>query len=377
MYYLFGDVITNGKVLPNYYVGIDGEYITEVGTEPRFKQAPVYYEEGNYICPGLIDVHIHGVHGLDFMDVDQPKRFSTMASHLARHGVTSFLATSRTSSMEDLLLFLDEVSHFDHQNSQILGVHLEGPWISEKYRGAQPTSYIRPFSEDDLSTIIKPYHSLIKKITLAPELVEHTSRIQEVEELGIRLSMGHTDASFDTVQHVTEQGVHHMTHTFNAMSPFHHRTPGAAAAALYFKDINTEIIADSLHVHPAIIKLLYNTKGKDYVVVVSDCTGYDHLEDGTYHMRGKTLIKRGKGIYLEQGNLAGSSLLLIQMLKVLVEQCNIPIEDVIYMMTQTPIKTLTVNQKVGQLKKGYRANAIVLDHTYQLKYTIVNGAVVN
>lgn len=369
MYYLQGDIITGGTIYKDMFVEIRDKKITFVGRAPRSYNIPVYKVKG-FICPGFIDIHIHGVDGYDFMDKDA---FPFISKLLPMYGVTSFVATSRTAPLSDITSFLEEASLHQQYGSKLLGVHLEGPWINLKYTGAQRQSDIRKFTYEDMEEIIKPYRNLIKKITLAPEELPEFSMIRDLKALGIKMSAGHTNASFDEIREAIKYGLNQVTHTFNAMSPFHHRSPGTAAAALYFEELICELITDGIHVHPAMAELLYRLKGKERLAIVSDCTGYNKLPDGEYKLRGKQLTRRGNKVTLKDGILAGSAITLDKGVKYAVENCRIPLEDAVFMATETPLISLGSDEKVGKVQAGYYADIVILDEELIVEETIING----
>lgn len=378
MYYIKGNIITNGEILKDTYVEIVGDKITYVGNDKRKEHYPVHDVEEGFICPGLIDIHIHAVSGYDFMDNDAA--FAEITKKLPQYGVTSVLATSRTGSLADIESLLDTAKEWVNKKeagSQIIGVHLEGPWISRKYSGAQPKKYIQKLGWKSFEHIIEPYADAISQITLAPEELTDFKIIDQLKGLNINVSAGHTAATIEEIAKSIEHGLNLITHTFNAMSPVHHREAGTAAAALLYDDLYCEVIADGLHVHPRIIELLYKTKGKERMILISDCTGYDHLADGAYHIREKDIIKKGNRVTLPNGTLAGSTITLDKAIKYAVEQCHIPLADAVYMATQTPLDTLKSNHlKRGRIKEDYEADIIILDSDLNVKITIIDGKIV-
>lgn len=376
MYYLYGQVISDGKIYKDQYVEIKDGVIRYVGDIKR-NDWHVYQVECGYICPGLVDIHIHAVDGFDFTDEDG-EVFSEIAKRLPKYGVTSFLATSRTLSKAGLTRFLHSAdSYLEEENSsRMLGTHIEGPWISNKYKGAQPEEYIRRLTWGDVKEVIKPYKRVVQKITIAPEEVGEYAILSYLNRLGITLSAGHTNATLDDIGRAIEFGLNQITHTFNAMSPVHHREPGAAAAALYYPRLICEVIPDGVHVHSKIIELLYRIKGKEKVALISDCTGYNNLDDGEYFIRNKQLIKKDNEVTLTSGNLAGSSQTLDKGVQYAVKECNIPIEEAIYMATRTPLEALNIEEKLGRISTGYKADIVILNDELAVEKTIINGELV-
>ncbi|MDC3412181.1 N-acetylglucosamine-6-phosphate deacetylase [Terrihalobacillus insolitus] len=377
MYYLHGDVILDGKIVRGQFVEIVDGLITYVG-ELKRQDYPVDEVENGYICPGFVDIHIHGVDGVDLSD-DQMGVFEEIAVRLPKYGVTAFLATSRTSSKKDLVRFLGTASRYRDKNgraARLLGTHIEGPWISKKYKGAQPEEYIRRLSWEDVDEIIDPYKDVVKKVTIAPEELDDYTIISCLARCGIQVSAGHTNASLDDIGRAMEYGLNQLTHTFNAMSMLHHREPGVVAAALYYSELICELITDGLHVHPKVIELLYRVKGKKGVALISDCTGYNDLEDGEYFLRNKHLVKKENKVTLKSGNLAGSALTLDKGVGYVVNECGIPLEDAVYMATQTPLEAIRENDRLGRIDVGYKADIVILDEKLEVERTIINGEIV-
>ncbi|UOQ86958.1 N-acetylglucosamine-6-phosphate deacetylase [Gracilibacillus salinarum] len=367
-------MITDNRIMKDCFVEIRGDEITWIGNEKKNLDHALYEVKDGFICPGLTDVHIHGVNGFDFMD--NQEAFTDIANSLPSYGVTSFLATSRTAAEKDVEQFLRRVKI--HQNSpsggaNCLGAHLEGPWISPAYSGVQSKSYIRELTWNDVDTIINPYLKNISVITLAPEEVEKHAILNYLQSNGIHISAGHTNASLEEIGGAIDSGLTQITHTFNAMSPVHHRTPGTAAASLYYDDITCEIIADGIHVNPSMIELLYKVKGQEKMILISDCTGYNDLADGEYFFRGKNLVKAGNKVTLKSGQLAGSAITLDKGLKYIVEQCHIPLEQAVYMATQGPLNAIGQGETRGRIAAGYKADIMILNSDLMVERTIVNG----
>jgi N-acetylglucosamine-6-phosphate deacetylase len=372
MFYLKGDLITDGQRHRDKVIGIFNGKIIYVGDAPLSNDAEVY-ETNGLICPGYVDVHIHGVSGFDFMD--SAEAFGEIAKKLPRFGVTSFLATSRTAERPDLIDFLDSSKGFMGLPSyaQLLGVHIEGPWISPEYPGAQKKTLIRTLTANEVEEVLLPFADIISIITLAPEEVGDLSLFEKLRSKGICLSAGHTNASLEEIGTAIEYGLTQTTHTFNAMSPVHHRMPGVAAAALYFDELTCEVIPDGLHVHPQIIELLFKVKGREKMILISDCTGYNDLEDGEYFSRGKDLIKTGHKVTLKNGALAGSAVTVDKGVKFIVEHCGISLEDAVYMASRGPLAAIGKEEGKGRIEAGYDADIVLLNQDLSVEATMIGG----
>lgn len=367
--------MTNGTIFRNRYLEVSNGQITYVGKTKNATGKPVYEVENGYICPGFIDIHIHGIDGFDFMD-NEKDVFKEISKKLPKYGVTSYLATSRTAPPEDIRRFLEkglQYSSNGKSGAKMSGVHLEGPWISKKYSGAHDKNLVRELTSDDLQTMIEPYSSIIKMITLAPEKMTDPFIISYLKQLGIVVSAGHTNATFEEINRAIRYGLSHFTHTFNAMSPIHHRKPGAAASALYNKEVTADVIVDGEHVDFSLIELVYRLKTNEKLVLISDCTGYNHLSSGNYHMRGKDLVKYENKITLKDGTLAGSIITLDKSLRYMVNKCHVPLEKAVYMITEGPRNALGLSEKIGALRKGYAADFVIVDADLQVEKTCING----
>lgn len=375
-FYLIGNVVTDKKVDKNVVVEIKDGIIIFVGrkTGNKRKDLPCYQVDG-WICPGFIDTHIHGLNGYDFMDGTM-KGFYRIQDGLPSFGVTSFLSTSRAAPLEDIKTFLllnKQVAKEDRSGAQLLGIHLEGPWINAKFKGAQKAEYINSPRIDDVKSIISLAEDLIQIITLAPELPKAIEVIEFLHEKKVTVSAGHTDASYEEIQEAIRCGLSRVTHCFNAMGPVSHRNLTSSFAALYLQALSCEIIADGFHVHPKMIELLYKLKGVDNITLISDCTGTNILTDGCHHIGGKTVCKQNGKVTLANGQLAGSSLTLNNAIQYMVRTCGIPIEEAVQMATYNPAIVCRVGDRKGRIAPGYDADFVLLSNELEVEKTIILG----
>lgn len=329
---------------------------------------------GHYISPGFIDIHIHGIDGNDVCD-GKEEAIHQIAKSVTRHGVTSFLPTTMTLEMKVLEEILDTVRQAKSDQKEasgeatILGVHLEGPFINRELKGAQDGTYIvQPQME-----LVKKYKDIISLITLAPEVEGSLDFIEEVnKQTDIVMSMGHTNATYDQAIKGIEKGITHSTHTFNAMSKLHHREPGVVGAALT-TDVCCELIADNIHVHPALFKLMLRAKGLDKIILVTDCVRAGGLPDGEYTLGGqKIFVKDGKST-LSNGTIAGSVLKLNEAIRNFEDATELTIDQVIKCVTENPAKSLGVFDKVGSIEEGKDADFAIFDEALNMNMTIGKG----
>jgi len=330
--------------------------------------------KGLYIAPGLIDVHIHGSFGADVMDANL-SAIKTISKGIAKNGVTSFLPTTMTMSQEHIYQALDHVRYWMNQSlegAKVLGAHLEGPFINEKYKGAQSPDYmIKPDYE-----FIKDYLDTIKLITYAPELdIDHQFTKLVRDNTSITLSIGHSDATFKEAKAAFACGCSHVTHLFNAMSPLNHRDPGVVGAAL-MTDVYCEFIADTIHSDAQIFQFVLDNKGKDRVVLISDSMRAGCMKDGNYDLGGQSVIVKNSTARLECGSLAGSILTLNQGIKHFYDHTDISLSHAIHLGTLNPAKSIGISETKGSLEIGKDADIIILDDELNCQLTICEGRIV-
>lgn len=330
--------------------------------------------KGRYVSPGLIDIHIHGSGGYDTMDATM-EALKVISTTIAANGVTAYLPTTMTMDTISIYKALDavrEAMKIETNGAKILGVHMEGPFINEKYKGAQKADNIIKPSYD----LIKDYLDIIKIITLAPEKDENHSFIKKVKDNSkITLSVGHSDASFDEVMKAIEDGITHATHTFNAMTPLNHREPGIVGA-IFTSDITCELIADLIHVHPAIFNILINAVHKEKIVLITDSMRAGCMKSGNYDLGGQKVIVKDGAARLQDGTLAGSVLTLNKAVLNMSRNSDLKIYEVVAMATLNPAKVINMDNKKGSLELGYDADIAIFNDDIDVFSTIIDGKIV-
>ncbi len=371
---LYKDQILEGKALvfdSKVREIIDEDHLTK----DSYEHVNKINAEGNLISPGLMDIHFHGYQGYDIMSSD-PQDLISLAQKITANGVTSFLATTNTAPLSSIESALDTIRKLKNKNiegAEILGTHLEGPFLSPLVPGAQDPSSIIPPSFEWL----EPYTDLVYMITIAPEVPGALSFIDQVCSLtNITVSMGHTNATYEEALLGIEAGISHATHFFNAMTGLHHRNPGVVGAILSSNHVTCELIADTIHVHPGLFSLLLKTKGAEDLVLITDCVPPAELPDGTY-LKGERWIESKDGqIRLPDGTLSGSSLRLNQGVNNFKQHTNCSISEAIQLASLNPAKVIGLDNKKGSLELGKDADIAVFDVNFNTLLTFVNGNLV-
>ena len=310
--------------------------------------------EGALLFSGLVDIHTHGASGLDTMDSDVYE----LARFMKSRGTTSFLPTTMTDSVENLIKVTDiSLENDDEKRANIIGFHLEGPYISKKYKGAQNADYIK---NPDIAEFSKLKN--IKMITVAPELDGAIEFVRAVSERGIAVSLGHTDADFEIADKALKDGACCLTHTFNAMPTLHHRNTGPIGAALVNNSF-VQVICDGEHIHYSAILALYRMFGPDRMILISDGIRATGLSDGEYFFGKQRINVENRIARTQDGKLAGSTSTLFDCVKKAIE-FGIPASDAFRMASLTPATLLGL--KKGKIEKGYDAEFVVTDKNYNL-----------
>ncbi|MBQ8292286.1 MAG: N-acetylglucosamine-6-phosphate deacetylase [Bacilli bacterium] len=335
--------------------------------------------EDMVVVPGFIDQHIHGAKGYDAMDGTYEALYG-IASALPKEGTTAFLATTMTQSPENITTALNAVRDYKALNKEegafLLGVHLEGPFISTSMIGAQPLEYVANPNVEIFKKYQEESGNSIKVVSLAPEVEGGAELVKYLKEIGVVASLGHTAAGYNDVEKAVAAGATNVTHTYNAQKAYHHRDIGTVGAALLIDELNCELICDTIHVSVPAIKMVVKNKPHNKVTLITDAMRAKQLEDGISELGGQTVIVKNGEARLENGALAGSVLLMNHAIKNVVEKCGVPFTDAIDMATINPACNLGVDKEMGSIALGKKANLTVLDKNYEVILTIREGKVV-
>ena len=370
MFYKANYIILEDKVFKNYYMEVENGKIKSFS-----KDEPEKYEDlGEIIAPGLVDTHIHGYHGEDIMNAKKGA-LEIISKGLLETGVTSFLPTTLTDSTEKL----DEAcrvvgeEYKDVTGAKVRGVFLEGPFFTEKYKGAQNEKYMSDPDIEKLKKWKELSDGLVNKIAIAPEREGVADFIHKANAMGVAVALGHSDASYEDAIAAVDEGANIFVHTYNGMSGLHHRNPGMVGAAMN-SDAISELICDGHHVNPVSANILMNAKGRDKIALITDCMSAGGMADGDYKLgEFDVIVKDGTARLKEGGNLAGSILKLKDAVKNIVDWEIADVFEAIQMASLVPAKSVGIDDVCGKLKIGYDADFIVLDQSLDLKSTYLNG----
>ncbi|MEC0282175.1 N-acetylglucosamine-6-phosphate deacetylase [Terribacillus saccharophilus] len=357
------------------YIGMRNGEIVEIGEgEPSQQYGKEVDGLLQYALPGFIDGHIHGAAGADTMDATQ-ESLHKMAAWLPNEGTTTFLATTITQEEEAIETALEQVRLFIHQagEAELIGVHLEGPFVNPVKAGAQPLAHIRQPDTELFQKWQKLSGNKIKVVTLAPECDEDYQLTQLLASEQIVASAGHTDSSFEQIKDAAEQGITQLTHLCNQMNGIYHRDVGAVGAAFLLPDLMSELIADGIHVAPEMLRLIYKNVGPDRLILITDSLRGKGLEDGTYDLGGQAVtVKDGKAL-LPDGTLAGSMLQMKDAVRNMATFADVSVADIAKMTAENPAKQYGIYDRKGSLAIGKDADIVLLDDQLTLQATYCKG----
>lgn len=356
------DGVTDGKVLV-----FDEKIIGIADAAPA--DAEIVDAAGGWVSPGLIDVHCHGFMGMSASHGDAGE-LAAMSAELVRHGVTAWLPTTMTLPWPVLEKCFAAIRQAmtEKDGAAVLGCHAEGPFISPKRKGAQSGADILPPDIEKL----RPWADVVKLMTIAPEIDGALDFIREAGAMGVRLSMGHTDATAAQALAGVDAGIDHATHLFNAMPPLNHREPGAVGAALSDDRVYCELIADTFHVSPLLYPLLHKLKG-DRLVLITDSIEVAGLPDGTYDQMGQAVAVDGIHCRFPDGTIAGSALTLDAAVRNFARYANVPLWQAANLASLAPARALGIDWHKGALKAGMDADILITDADFNVQSTFVGG----
>ena len=367
-YYIKGPkVYSETGIIDNACVHVADGLINAIDASDDSSQC-YEYPESYHLVPGFIDLHIHGANGFDVMDASKDA-LAGISAALLKEGVTSFLATTMTSDISAIERAMNACKNFIASKSKgatMLGLHLEGPFISTKKTGAQNAKNIIAPDIDKFKELQTASGNNIKIVTLAPECQNSEALIDYLQQQKIIASIGHSDATFAEAKDAFAKGANYTTHLFNAMRGIHHREPGCVTAALLDDNVWVEIIADGKHLHPEIINLILKLKGIDKTILITDAMRAKCMQDGVYDLGGQDVTVKNNTATLSDGTLAGSLLKIPDALKNIIKYTKLDLSNAVKMVTENPAKALGVFDRIGSIKVGKNADLVVLDEKFNV-----------
>jgi N-acetylglucosamine-6-phosphate deacetylase len=375
-------LIKNGKILSpvplpeNFAILIENDRIAAVDHISKFSSAHhIVDAQGKRIIPGLIDIHVHGAVSADTMDA-QDEALGKMAGFFASKGVTSFLPTTVTASRHDIDAAVNCVGSMAQSThgARILGIHLEGPYLGVEHKGAQPEQHLRSARPEEYLPWLEA--GLVRLLTVAPEIEGVITFIEKGTQKGVKFAVGHSSARYEQMVQAIDAGLSQATHTFNGMPSLHHRKPGVVGAVLTDDRVFAQVIADGIHLHPAVVKLIFLAKGVGRTVLITDAIRATGAQDGK-HRLGDQLIEVKDGIArTDSGSLAGSTLTMDRALRNACEITGRSMDEMLPAATTIAAESLGMEAEIGALKPGLMADLVFLDENDQPCLTMVGGEVV-
>lgn len=385
-------ILTGAKICAENAIHSDGAVeiaagkITQILSAAKIKNhkfstaAKVCYLPKNWtVFPGMIDLHIHGAYGIDAMHADN-KALADMSKKLAREGVTAYVATTMTEASDEIDAALKNIKNYRQQQergegAELLGVNLEGPFIAKDKSCAQPKEHILSPNLDLLKVWHKTASNGLRLITIAPEIKGSDELIDYAVKNNIVAAVGHSNASYTETCAAIKAGCNHATHLFNGMAPLHHRQPGNVAALLLNDNVYVELIADGVHLHPAILQMVLRLKGADKIILITDSIAAKGLGDGDYKLAGQDVrVADGRAV-MANNVLAGSVLTMDQALRNMLQFSGCSLLDVSKMVAQNPARQLGIAAHKGSIAVGKDADIVVLDENYRVMLTLCCGKV--
>ena len=349
----------------------DGRFVEEAA---RAEDGETVDASGCYVIPGLVDLHFHGSAGADISDGDLTG-LHKMGAYEASRGITALCPATMTLPEDVLMRAAQAASAYEPaaDEAALVGINMEGPFISPSKVGAQNPDYVRNPSAEEFRRLQEAAGGLFKLVDIAPEEPGAEEFIREMAD-EVRISLAHTCTDYDTAVRAFELGARQLTHLHNAMDPMHHRKPGPIPAAVEHGEVTAEIIADGVHIHPAMVRLAFQLFGDDRMILISDTLRAAGLEDGTYDLGGQDVTVRGPVATIDNGALAGSVSDLMRCLTVAVRDMGIPLASAVKAASANPARALGLDAERGAIEPGKVADAVLLDkETLDLRAVVLRG----
>lgn len=364
------------------FIRFEGDKIVEIGEMISYSyndDVVQGVQEGSVVIPGMIDIHVHGANGWDAMDATS-EAIATISKSLAMEGTTAFLATTMTQESSEveaaLEVIAESIAADSKEGAEVLGIHLEGPFVNISNAGAQPKEHIKGSDVELFKKFQDAAQGHIKIVTIAPECDEDLQLVKHLNETSVIPSIGHSNANGTIARAAFENGAKHVTHFYNGLTPLHHREAGVIGHSFYEDGQYVELIVDGVHVSPEMVKLTLKLKGADRIMLVTDSMRAKNLEDGEYDLGGQAVYVREGVPLLESGSLAGSVLRMECALRNVMGFTGCSMREAITMTSKNQAVNLGVYNRKGSLAVGKDADIVVLDEKNCLTHTFCRGNLV-
>ncbi|MBM4167706.1 MAG: N-acetylglucosamine-6-phosphate deacetylase [Ignavibacteria bacterium] len=373
------EIVTPFRILSRGTIVVEGKKIAEIGGVKDVKTpkgCTVIDAEGMILTPGFVDLLVHGGGGHGFADMSS-EAVENISKFFFEHGTTGMLASLYSKREPELIADVSRIADFCEgaNGSNVWGIHLEGPFINKEQHGAMKVEYLWKPDVQKWKRVFAASRGSIKLMTIAPELEGVDQVMREAAKHGVVLSIGHSVATYQDVLNAIDNGAAHVTHMFNAMKPFHHRKPGVITGALLHNELKVELIADGIHVHPAVMKLIYRVKGEGGIILITDAIRACGMPEGEYHFMDQKIFVKGKTAYLEDGTLAGSTLTMEEAVKIMVREVEVPLTDAVRMASLNGAKVLGLEHRKGILAVGKDADLVLLNKDFEVQMTLYEGKI--
>jgi N-acetylglucosamine-6-phosphate deacetylase len=376
-----GRVLTPDRALEPGWVTVAGEVVTRVDPAPPVGSTRVLDLGAYILVPGFVDIHVHGAEGAQVnagSAEETTRALGTVAAFHARHGTTALLATAVSDNRERLLATARGVAAASPSAAAgVVGLHLEGPWISRARRGAHGEAHLRDPDEREFDALQAASEGTLRMVTMAPELPGALSLARHARDWGVRCAVGHTDADYDTTRAAIDAGFGHATHLFNAMPPMHHRAPGPAGAALACPEVTVELIADAVHLHPAVLRFAAHAAG-ERATLATDATAAAGVPEARQMLGDVPVHVHGGRVSLarDPSTIAGSVLTMDRALRTMTTQAGLALRPALTAATRAPADAAGLPHK-GRLEPNADADAVVLDADLAVRAVLVRGRAVH
>lgn len=359
-------------------IGFDNGRISYIGDNSDNIEPLITLNDDDIIVPGFIDEHIHGISEYEAMKGSY-EDIAGMSNELLKSGVTGFLPTTDTQTPDNIIRTLKSAKKYMDENNkngaEVLGIHLEGPFISQKYIGAQPDC-IKEHSIDLFRQLQNESGNIIKIVTLAPEKKGSKAFIEYLINNKIVVSIGHTDAKYEDIDKAIDSGATCVTHIYNAQRPLHHREIGTVGAALLRDELSCEVICDTVHVSVPALQLLYKVKPFDKIIIITDSESVKTVDGKNIDAAGRIVIAKDGVCRMEDGTLSGSLLRTNEAVRNLVTKVGVKFSDAVDFASINPAINLKIDKDYGSIEKNKKANLAILNNGFDVLYTLIEGKVV-